>query len=600
MNLRRVAVWLSVLLLGFTFRMPAVLAAATGGYQTTVSVAPAAPEPGSTARITATVTSSDDVSVLVDIEVYDGAGSKVFQRWFDNQTLTRSAPATYTVDWLVPKVGYSDVYRVKVGVFNPGWGVLYHWNDEAATVEVAGAPAAPVQPGPPAPMPATPRAAALPAHFGIGLSAHPDHSGLYGWMPETGIPWDYAYQYLAGGVNTGQGWQTWNADAQFALLYAQGAAERKYMPVFSYYQLLQSAGTCNGCEEAQRDLANLNNPVVMSRYYQDFALLMQRLGTGRYDGIAGYGGPAIVHVEPDLSGYAMHAVLHSDRCFGYCTGQGNDPALLKASVAASGVPEVSGYPDTYQGFNWALLHLRDLYAPNVLLAFHISNWSTLQDVGSSTDPGLDVAALGEQAGTFAALSGTRQVPDKTSPYDLVFNDVADRDAGYYKYVYGRPNAFWDRENQTLPNFHRWEEYLGAAIRAAGRKAMVWQIPLGNQAFRSMNNQDGHYQDNRAEYFFSHIDELARTGIIGLLFGAGNAGSTVNHDGEKDGVTNPDPVCSTDGTSQGRICPDGTSTVADDDGGYLRIAAKSYYQSPYRLAPTPVRKRLQLVRPHFRM
>src|SRR5207248_2262671 len=37
----------------------------------------------------------------------------------------------------------------------------------------------------------------LPDHFGIGVSALPDGTGLYGWMPDTGIPWDYAYQYLA-------------------------------------------------------------------------------------------------------------------------------------------------------------------------------------------------------------------------------------------------------------------------------------------------------------------------------------------------------------------------------------------------------------------
>ena len=57
----------------------------------------------------------------------------------------------------------------------------------------------------------------LPKHLGIGLAAHPDESGIYGWMPRSGIPFDYAYQYLAGGVNTGGGWQTWNSGARFPL-----------------------------------------------------------------------------------------------------------------------------------------------------------------------------------------------------------------------------------------------------------------------------------------------------------------------------------------------------------------------------------------------
>src|SRR3954469_17309512 len=64
-------------------------------------------------------------------------------------------------------------------------------------------------------------ATGLPGHFGIGVSAEPDSTGLDGWMPNSGIAWDYAYQYLSGGVNTGSGWETWNEKAQFALWYAQ-------------------------------------------------------------------------------------------------------------------------------------------------------------------------------------------------------------------------------------------------------------------------------------------------------------------------------------------------------------------------------------------
>ncbi|MDX6678185.1 MAG: hypothetical protein QOE31_2237, partial [Solirubrobacteraceae bacterium] len=172
--------------------------------------------------------------------------------------------------------------------------------------------------------------AALPSHFAIGLAGHPDATGIYGWMPSSGIPFDYAYQYLSAGVNTGSGWQAWNDNAQFPLWYAQGAAARGYIPVFPYYMLLQSNGSCGSCGEAQKDLSNLGNPATMNAYYADFAKLMQRLGTGTYDGVAGFGATAIVHVEPDLSGYAQQAVLDNANCYAHCTGTGNDPALLKA------------------------------------------------------------------------------------------------------------------------------------------------------------------------------------------------------------------------------------------------------------------------------
>jgi len=395
-------------------------------------------------------------------------------------------------------------------------------------------------------------------------------------MPNSGIPWDYAYQYLSGGVNTGGGWETWNGSGQFALYYAQGAASHHYIPVFSYYELHQSNGSCNGCAEAQRDLSNLNNPATMASYFQNFTLLMQRLGAGTYNGIAGFGKTAVVHVEPDLSGFAEQATLDNSRCYTYCNGQGNNPALLNAAVAGSGFAPVAGYPNTYQGFSWALLHLRDLYAPNVRLAFHVSSWAPITDIGSSASPLLDAAALGQEVGSFAAQSGVDNVPAGTSAYDLLFNDVSDRDAGYYKYVYGNQGAFWDRLNVTYPSFHRWEAFLNAASGTTGRGVVVWQIPLGNQYFDTENNTNGHYQDNRAEYFFGHIGELARSGIVGLLFGSGNGGSTVNTDGVNDGVTNPASICTSDGASNGQACNTHVSTVSDDDGGYLRMAGQQYY------------------------
>jgi hypothetical protein len=421
----------------------------------------------------------------------------------------------------------------------------------------------------------TPAQAGPPAHFGLGVSAEPNDT----WIAQSGVPWDYQYQYLAGGVNTGSGWRTWNENAQFPLWYAQGAARNHTTPVLTYYMLLQSNGPCSGCDEAQKDLAHLNDPAVMAAFYDDFAVLMQRLGPG------GFGGAAIVHVEPDLSGYAMQAVLDGGHCFGFCTASGNDPALLKAAVARSGYAGVAGYPDTYQGFNWAMLHLRDVYAPNVKLAFHVSDWATLHDIGLDTDPAEDVGALGTAAGNFAALSGASKAPISTSTYDLLFNDVSDRDAGYYSHVYGQRGGWWDRTNQALPNFHRWEQYVAGFAHPAGKLVMVWQIPIGNQYFRTENNSDGHYQDNRVEYFLDHVAELRSVGIIGLLFGAGNGGSTVNTDAKRDGVTNPPALCTNEGTSGQPICNDHVSTLPDDDGGFLRLAARRYYAAgPLPLTP----------------
>lgn len=428
--------------------------------------------------------------------------------------------------------------------------------------------------------------AGLLANFGFGLDTGSDPDGVNGWMPASQIPWTYSYQFLA------SGWINWNDKGQFPLNYAKDASKYGFVPVFSYYTLLQSAGPCGNCPEGQKDLSHLNDTTTMGAYFKDFITLMKRLGTGNYDGIQGYGKPVIVQIEPDLEGFAMQAV-NNGSCSGFCTGRGNDPSLLRAAVASTGVPEVSDYPDTYQGYNWALNHLRDLYAPNVLLGFHTGNWATGTDISSDTNPNLDIPAVGNKIGVFASLSGVGTAKAGTSTYDLIFSDAGDRDAAYAKYVLGRSNAFWDKTNTNLPNFKRWEQYVKAISSAnGGKKVIVSLVPVGNQYFKTMNNTYGHYQDNKAEYLFGHVDELASSGIIGVIFGRGNDGSSVQFDFMKDGITNPAAICGSDGLSGGTVCNNHDSTVSDDDGGYLRMAGRSYYANPYKLtqptasAPSP--------------
>ncbi len=421
-----------------------------------------------------------------------------------------------------------------------------------------------------------------PTTFGFGVQASTDVKGLGGWMQRSNAAWDYAYRYLGGGVGSAANWTGWAPNATYPISYAQNASSKGYTPVFTYYQMLNGGAACSGCGEAKQDLTNLNDPTVMKAYYEDFALLMKRLGTATYDGVVGFGKDAIVHVEPDLSGYAQTAALFSASCFALCTAVANTPAAVKAAVARSGFPLAAGYPDTFQGFNEVLLRLRDTYAPNVRLAAHISNWATGYDLNSATTPNLNAQALGTSAGLFAALSGTTYTDGTHSTYDLVFNDVSNKDAGYYTYVLGKPR-FWDQDNVVFPNFHRWEDYLRAATQAAGPQAIVWQVPIGNQLYAAVNNTPGHYQDNRVEYFFDHVAELKNAGIVGVLFGTTIARATNYADWAGDGVTNPAPVCNSDGWSSGKVvCSTIQTPVSDDDGGYLRVRAQQYYRAPLPL------------------
>src|ERR1700716_4648022 len=106
----------------------------------------------------------------------------------------------------------------------------------------------------------------------FALAPHPT-DGQFGpyydniaWMQNSGTSWDACYQYLAGGVNTGSGWATWNGGGYFATKYLQEADAAGYVPEFTYYQLLQSNPSSGG-SESDRDFNNLNNAATMAAYY---------------------------------------------------------------------------------------------------------------------------------------------------------------------------------------------------------------------------------------------------------------------------------------------------------------------------------------------
>jgi hypothetical protein len=377
-------------------------------------------------------------------------------------------------------------------------------------------------------------------HFGLANGP----SDL-GWMTSSGVPWRYRYQYLSAGVNTGKGWETWNSPTgAFATLYMNASSSNNYLPVFSYYELLQS-NPSTGANESDRDFSNLNNASTMNAYYGNFKLLMQLAGS--------YGKPVVVQVEPDLWGYLQQRAA------------GGDASTLTASVASSGFADVAGYPNTAQGFGRALLHLRDLYGSNTIMAVHASGWGSGIDVNSSTDPTVNPAAIADSTAAFLMSAGT---------WDVVFNDLDDHDAGWWE-TQGA-HRWWDPTNATFPNFNRYLAWVAELRAKTGVPQIAWQVPVGNQYFVTMNNTCGHYQDNVAQYFTSHPDALYAAGIIAVLFGAGNACQTTYTDAKADGITNNNGVPTTDTLGYCNACNTHTSVWSDDDGGFLRIAVGQYY------------------------
>jgi len=364
-------------------------------------------------------------------------------------------------------------------------------------------------------------------HFMLGLMCGPGDR----WIEETraqGCRWDLRYQYLAGGVNTGNKWYA----GGFVANYIREADRQGTIPVFTWYMINQSRP--GGGDEPQRNRNNAQNADTMRAYFSDILSFMKEAGAS--------GKTAIFHVEPDMWGFFL---LYPDK----------DADKVPVQVKSTGLPELAKFEDTLAGYGKAISALRDQFAPNVLLAFHVSKWG---------DP---------SPKTFA------DAILKCGKWDLIFTDPSDRDSGWkVAHNYHASGAWW--KDADFASFRDWS---GKLHKLTGLPLMAWQIPVGNTVMDSCNNTEGHFMDNRPEYFLEnypanrHVAEWAECGYVGLLFGGGAGGCTGVHDGCKDGVTNPAPVQGNKGEK---------AAFPDDDGGYMRLRGGNYYAK----GPLPLLRR----------
>jgi len=349
-------------------------------------------------------------------------------------------------------------------------------------------------------------------------------------------PFGFRYQYLTGGANTGRGWTSWAADAQFPRDYIRESATSGITPVFSYY-MIRGSTPGNSLGESDGDITNLANVTTMTAYYADLKLFFQRAGST--------GTTTIAHIEPDLWGYLESRF-------------GDDAANAPARVASTGLAELAGLPENAAGYAQAVVKLRDAYAPNVLLAYALSYWGTRVDplYQKPTDTQIDALAA-RSAAFYGSLHAT---------FDLSFAEFSDRDAAFKLYQKGDTHAWWYPDD-----FARNVRYLAKFSTLTQKRIVLWQIPLGNTRMRAMNNTWEHYQDNKVEWLFddpgrANLSAYVRAGVVGFLFGRGADGATCACDAAGDGVTNPAPI--------GANVRDSLS--ADDDGGFFKERAAAYY------------------------
>ena len=284
-------------------------------------------------------------------------------------------------------------------------------------------------------------------------------------------------------------WGCWQYDQDppgaYVRNFVSTAKGNSQIPMFTYYQILQSSGATEGAGE----VAAANNAAFMARYFADFRFVLQNIGSNA----------ALVHIEPDFWGYAEQV--------------NSNPHLMSAAVASANATDCAGSENSIAGLGNCMIAMARKYAPQVRIGLHGSGWGTNMDVLSNTSASFNVPAEAKKLADFLAACGA-------ATGDFIVVDASDRDAGYYQSV-GR-NTWWDATNATLPDFTQAFTWAKALAEEAGTGVLWWQLPVGNM---NLPNQTNAWKDNRVDYFFGHTADLAASHCIGMAFGAGDGNQT---------------------------------------------------------------------------
>ena len=221
----------------------------------------------------------------------------------------------------------------------------------------------------------------------------------------------------------------------------------------------------------------------MTAYYNDLKLFFQRAGAF----------PSNTRRAPRRARHVgLHAAARHERQRRHRAGEGRPRPASPSSPACRTTSRASRRP---------IEQLRDHYAPNVLLGYHLSIWGTGNDIIYS-DPS-------DAHGRRARRPRCQLLPlaadaDSTSRSP----SSATATPAFKQYEYGDGGASW----WDAADFARHVRFLTKFTRGRPEAHRAVADPLGNTKMRAMNNTWNHYQDNHVEWL---LDEPARTHLHAL-------------------------------------------------------------------------------------
>ena len=261
----------------------------------------------------------------------------------------------------------------------------------------------------------------------------------------------------------------WNDHVTKATWQGSARPQIQYWTWYSLRDLGDAAGHGDGPDE----VAAIQNPELLTGYLNDFRFFLSKIGDSR----------SMVHLEPDF--------------WGFVRAKSSDPHKLWAPVSSANPTDCAKEEDSAAGLASCLISMVRRYAPQSTVGLHASCWDYLQADGP------------QKCAQFMRDLGAGKG-------DFIVTDASDRDAGWYD-LHNNPWSWWN--DQT---FATYLAVIKTLTETVGKPMVVWQIPLGNMA---QNNTFQHYKDNKVDYFFSRINEVAAAHVAALLFGAGHQEQT---------------------------------------------------------------------------
>ncbi|WP_031482900.1 RICIN domain-containing protein [Streptomyces bicolor] len=268
---------------------------------------------------------------------------------------------------------------------------------------------------------------------------------------------------------------TWRDDVVADATYKGKPRPQKML--WTWYSL-RDLGDAAGEGDGPGEVKAINRRDLLTRYLNDYRFFLQKIGTS-HDAI---------DLEPDFWGFARTlGNLHQ----------------VPAQVSAANPTDCGSQENSASGLAQCLIHMAHKYAPNAAVGLHLSCFDWESNVQKCVK---DYADLGARNA------------------DFLVSDVSDRDAGWYAQpAHGSRDSFWtDQKAAAALKFYK------TMAESAGKPVVLWQIPVGNMA---QNNTRNHYKDDKVDWFFAHMDQVANAHVAGLFFGPGQEEqTTVESDG----------------------------------------------------------------------